>query len=86
MAPFTASDVAAHFKLDPAAWSVACDRTRVHYERIAGYRYDTTERLARASAFAAAAKALRSGTIADPDELHLIGLGTGPRASASATD
>jgi hypothetical protein len=78
MTRFDSADVARRFGLDPAAWALACDRTRVHYERIARYRYDPSARLARAAEFGAAAKALRSGEVADPDQLGVVGLGTRP--------
>jgi hypothetical protein len=41
-----------------------CDRTSVHYRRVAGYRYDPTERLEKSRRYAEAAERIRAG--ADP--------------------
>jgi len=51
----------ARFDLDAAKLAEACQRTRVHYERAAGYRYDSSERLAKSQRFAEAARRLRAG-------------------------
>jgi len=48
--------------LDAARLAEACDRTSLHYQRVAGYRYDPTERLGRSRRFAEAARRLRAGT------------------------
>ncbi len=55
------SSCAAHFGLDSTRLAEACDRTSVHYRRVAGYRYDPTERLAKSERFAEAARRLRAG-------------------------
>jgi hypothetical protein len=65
------AECAAHFGLDAEKWAAVCDRTSVHFRRTAGYRYDPTERLAKADAYAAAAKALARGE--SPESLGLIG-------------
>jgi hypothetical protein len=81
-------DCARHFGLDAQKWAAICDRTRVHFERTAGYRFDPTERRRKAEAYAAAAKRLAGGE--SPEALGLLGPGsTGPanppnhRASAT---
>lgn len=51
----------AHFGLDAEAIAEACERTSIHYERVAGYRYDPSERLAKSRQFAEAAQRLRAG-------------------------
>ena len=38
-----------------------CDRISEHYRRVAGYRYDPTERLAKARRYAEAARRIRDG-------------------------
>ncbi|WP_165249766.1 tetratricopeptide repeat protein [Paludisphaera soli] len=63
-AAIAAPDVAgclARFGLDADRLAQACDRTSLHYQRVAGYRYDPTERLARSRRFAEAARRLRAG-------------------------
>ncbi len=51
----------AHFGLDAQRLAEACERTSVHYQRVSGYRYDPSERLAKSRRFAEAARRLRSG-------------------------
>ncbi len=60
------------FQIDAARLATACERTSVHYERVAGYRYDPTERLGKSRHYAEAARRLRAG--AAPHELGLPGL------------
>jgi hypothetical protein len=55
----------ARFGLDADRLAQACDRTSLHYQRVAGYRYDPTERLARSRRFAEAARRLRAGASID---------------------
>lgn len=55
------SSTVAHFGLNSSRLAEACDRTSVHYRRVAGYRYDPTERLAKSERFAEAARRLRAG-------------------------
>jgi hypothetical protein len=50
-----------HFGLDGPKWAAVCERTSVHYERVAGYRYDPEERLERARRYASAARRLNNG-------------------------
>jgi hypothetical protein len=51
-----------HFGMDSTAWTAVCERTSVHYQRVAGYRYDPTERLEKSRRYAEAVRRLRSGT------------------------
>ncbi len=64
---------AAHFGMDNPKWVTVCERTSVHYQRVAGYRYDPAERLGKSLLYAEAAKRLRSGT--SPDALGIAGIG-----------
>jgi len=66
--PDVASCVA-RFELDAERLAEACERTSVHYERVAGYRYDPSERLAKSRRFAEAARRLRAGA-----SIHDVGL------------
>jgi len=67
-APRVAACVA-RFDLDAEKLAEACERTSVHYERVAGYRYDPSERLAKSRRFAEAARRLRAGA-----SIHEVGL------------
>lgn len=67
------AEIAARFKLDAAAWVEVCVRTRVHYERIALYRFDPRERLARAAAYRSAGDRIGQGT--PPEAAGVVGLG-----------
>ncbi len=85
-----AESCARHFALEAQKWATICDRTRVHFERTAGYRFDPTERQRKADAYGAAAKRLAAGET--PEALGLLGPGSaGPanqsdqRASAATT-
>jgi hypothetical protein len=71
---------AQHFQMDAAKWATMCDRTSVHYKRVAGYRYDPTERLEKSRRYAEAAQQLRSGT--QPEALMLPGVGVTRSAPA----
>jgi hypothetical protein len=42
-------------------WATACERTSVHYTRVAGYRFDPEERLEKARRYGAAAQRLKDG-------------------------
>ncbi|MDG3004223.1 hypothetical protein [Paludisphaera mucosa] len=67
-AAIAAPDVAgcaARFGIDAERLALACDRTSIHYRRVAGYRYDPTERLADSRRFAEAARNLRAGASID---------------------
>jgi tetratricopeptide (TPR) repeat protein len=59
--PIDPRECVAHFGLDRQALATACDRTSVHYRRVAGYRYDPAERLEKSRRFAEAARRLRDG-------------------------
>lgn len=59
----------ARFGIDAEKLAEACERTSVHYERVAGYRYDPSERLAKSQRFAEAARRLRAGA-----SIHGVGL------------
>lgn len=71
--PVDPADCAAHFGLDAARWATVCERTRVHYERIARYRHDPTERLLRAAAYGHAARLIAEGR--PPEQAGVVGLG-----------
>ncbi len=50
-----------HFGLDGPKWAIVCERTSVHYKRVAGYRYDPVERLEKSRRYASAARRLAAG-------------------------
>lgn len=75
-----ASDVAGHFGMDAGRWVAACERTAVHYERIARYRFDPSERLARARGYRLAMGRIAAGI--PPEEAGVVGLGCPRGASA----
>ncbi len=52
---------ARHFGMDGPKWATVCERTSVHYKRVAGYRYDPEERLEKSRRYAEAARRLESG-------------------------
>ena len=54
--PLSPAVCARHFGMDAAKWATVCERTSVHYKRLAGYRYDPTERLEKSRRFAEAAR------------------------------
>jgi hypothetical protein len=62
--PLDPAECAGHFAMDAARWAAMCDRTSVHYRRVADYRYDPAERLEKSSRYAEAARQIRAG--ADP--------------------
>jgi hypothetical protein len=74
--PLDPAACAAHFGLDRQRWATVCERTREHYTRVAGYRYDPSERLQKAHRYAEAAERLRGGTL--PEDLGLPGVGASP--------
>ena len=59
--------------MDNAKWVTVCERASVHYQRVAGYRYDPAERLGKSRLYAEAAERLRRGTA--PEALGVIGIG-----------
>ncbi len=71
-----------HFQLDGARLAAACERTSVHYRRVAGYRYDPAERLEKSRVFGEAARQLRAG--AEPEQVGLPGFDFRQIASATA--
>ena len=71
--PLDAAECAEHFGLDAEKWAVMCERTSEHYRRVAGYRYDPTERLEKSRRYAEAAKKIRSGVA--PEEAGVPGVG-----------
>jgi hypothetical protein len=73
--PLDPADCASHFGMDAEKWATVCERTSEHYRRVAGYRYDPSERLARSRLYADAARRLRNGATAD--DLGLPGCGVG---------
>ncbi len=58
--PLDPADCARHFAMDGEKWATICDRTSVHYRRVAGYRHDPAERLAKANLYARAAIQIRA--------------------------
>jgi hypothetical protein len=42
--------------MDASKWAIVHERTSVHYQRVAGYRYDPTERLEKSRHSAEAAR------------------------------
>jgi hypothetical protein len=72
--PLTPGECAQHFGMDSDRWATMCERTSVHYKRVAGYRYDSAERMEKSDRYAEAAQKLRAG--ASPESLGLPGIGT----------
>jgi hypothetical protein len=72
--PLDPAACAAHFGMDNSQWATVCERTSVHYQRVAEYRYDPAERLGKSLRYAEAAQRLRSGT--SPDAIGIAGIGT----------
>jgi len=60
--PLDPAACARHFGMDLDRWATMCERTSEHYRRVAGYRYDPTERLDKSRRYAQAARRIRSGT------------------------
>ena len=54
-------ECANHFGMDVDIWAKICDRTSDHYQRVAGYRFDPTDRLEKSRRYAEAARRIRSG-------------------------
>jgi hypothetical protein len=54
--PLSPTVCARHFGMDASKWAIAHERTSVHYQRVAGYRYDPTERLEKSRHYAEAAR------------------------------
>jgi hypothetical protein len=50
-----------HFGMDGPKWATVCERTSVHYKRVAGYRYDPEERLEKSRRYASVARRLEGG-------------------------
>jgi hypothetical protein len=59
--PLDPDSCARHFGLDGPKWATICERTSIHYKRVAGYRYDPEERLQKSRRYASEAHRLRSG-------------------------
>jgi hypothetical protein len=70
---FDAAACADHFGMDALRWGVMCAQTSDHYGRVAGYRFDPTERLAKSRRYAEAAKKIRSGVA--PERAGIPGFG-----------
>jgi hypothetical protein len=60
--PIDPADCARHFEMDAAKWATMCERTSVHYRRVAAYRYDPSERLEKSRRYTEAALRIRGGT------------------------
>lgn len=67
--PVDPVDCRRHFELGADRLATAFERTSVHYQRVAGYRYDPAERMRKSRRFAEAARKLREGV-----PLEAIGL------------
>ena len=80
--PLDPDDCVRHFAIDAPKWAVVLERTRVHYERVAGYRYDPAERLEKSRRYAEATRRIQGGE--DPSSALsstiCAGLPTPPRA------
>jgi hypothetical protein len=59
--PLDPTDCGRHFGMDGPRWAAVCERTSVHYRRVAAYRYDPEERLEKSRQYASAAHRLNSG-------------------------
>jgi hypothetical protein len=59
--PLDADSCARQFGMDGPKWATVCERTSVHYQRVAGYRYDSAERLDKSRQYGSAARRLNEG-------------------------
>ncbi len=59
--PLDPDSCARHFGMDGPKWAVVCERTSVHYKRVAGYRYDPEERMEKSRRYAGAQRRLEGG-------------------------
>jgi hypothetical protein len=59
--PLEPDSIARHFGMNGPKWATVCERTSVHYQRVAGYRYDPEERLEKSRRYAAAVGRLQNG-------------------------
>jgi hypothetical protein len=64
---------AEHFGMDAEKWATVCQRSSVHYARIARYRFDPSLRLSRSNAYAEAARRIAQGLA--PEKAGVTGLG-----------
>src|SRR5262249_59601410 len=74
--PLSPTACARHFGMDESKWAIVHERTSVHYRRVAGYRYDPTERLEKSRHYAEAARLGTSSPFQD----------SGPRVPGEAPD
>jgi hypothetical protein len=81
--PLDGEDCARHFGMGADAWATACDRTSVHFDRVAWYRYDPVARLAQSRRYAEAARQLRAGVPIKDLDLPGITSPTRPASPAS---
>jgi hypothetical protein len=70
--PIDPAACAAHFGMNAEKWVDVCNRISEHYKRVAGYRYDPTERLEKSRLYAEAARRISRGK--PIDDLGLPGL------------
>lgn len=70
----TPTEVAAHYQMDPARWAEVCGNAIWYYDAGALVRFDPSERHAKAARYREAQNRLRNG--ADPEKLHVPGIGT----------
>jgi hypothetical protein len=74
--PLDPSACARHFGVNCEQWATVCERTSEHYRRVAGYRYDPTERLDESRRYAEAARRFQSGK--PVEDLGLAGISLEP--------
>ncbi len=60
--PLDPEAIARHFLMDGLKWKTVCERSSTHYHRVAGYRFDPTERLEKARQYAEAGRIVSSST------------------------
>jgi hypothetical protein len=70
--PVDPAACARRFEMDRDKWMTVCDRSREHYQRVAGYRYDPAERLSKSRRYAEAVARLGEGT--PPERLGVPGI------------
>ena len=72
---------AAHFGMDAEKWATLCERTAEHFRRVAGYRYDSTQRMEKFRRYTDAAGLIRSGTPPERTGIPGVGLPSRPLQS-----
>ena len=80
--PLRPSECARHFGMDGDKWATMCERASEHYRRVAGYRYDPTERIEKSRRYGEAARRLKAGV--DADALGIPGVGVDDKPGPGA--